>query len=70
MTAPKPVIVIGLGNPLMTDEGIGTAVVGALAELAEAGKLSTDYVEYLEGAGGGMHLLHSIAGRRKVIMID
>lgn len=70
MTAPKPVIVIGLGNPLMADEGIGTAVVGALAGLAEAGKLPTDNVEYLDGGCGGMYLLHSIAGRRKVILID
>lgn len=66
----KPVIVIGLGNPLMADEGIGTAVVGALAGLAEAGKLPTETVEYLDGGCGGMYLLHSIAGRKKVILID
>ena len=70
MTAPTPVIVIGLGNPLMADEGIGTAVVGALAGLAEAGKLPTDNIEYLDGGCGGMYLLHSIAGRKKVILID
>lgn len=70
METPKPVIVIGLGNPLMADEGIGTAVVGALAGLAEAGKLPTDEVEYLDGGCGGMYLLHSIEGRKKVILID
>ena len=48
---------------------IGTAVE-ALAGLAEAGKLPTDDVEYLDGGCGGMYLLHSIAGRRKVILID
>lgn len=66
----KPVIVIGLGNPLMADEGIGSALVEALAEMAAAGKLPTEHVEYLDGGCGGMYLLHSIAARRKVIMID
>lgn len=66
----KPVIVIGLGNPIMADEGIGPAIVGALAGLAEAGKLPTQNVEYLDGGCGGMYLLHSIAERKKVILID
>ncbi len=66
----KPTIVIGLGNPIMADEGIGPALVGALAGLAEAGKLPTDEVEYLDGGCGGMYLLHSIAERKKVILID
>ena len=67
---PKPAIVIGLGNPLMADEGIGSALVGALAGLAEAGKLPTENVEYLDGGCGGMYLLHSIAERKKVVLID
>jgi hydrogenase maturation protease len=66
----KPVIVIGLGNPLMADEGIGSALVAALAEKTQAGTLPTDDVEYLDGGCGGMYLLHSIAGRRKVVLID
>lgn len=66
----KPAIVIGLGNPLMADEGIGSALVGALAGLAEAGKLPTEKVEYLDGGCGGMYLLHSIAERKKVVLLD
>lgn len=67
---PNPTIVIGLGNPLMADEGIGTAIVAALAGLVEAGTLTTPNVEYLDGGCGGMYLLHSIAGRKKVILLD
>jgi len=70
MENPKPTIVIGLGNPIMADEGIGPALVGALAGLAEAGKLPNDNVEYLDGGCGGMYLLHSIAQRKKVVLID
>ena len=68
--AHKPVIVIGLGNPLMADEGVGSALVEALAERAGAGTLPSDGVEYLDGGCGGMYLLHSMAGRDKVILID
>jgi hydrogenase maturation protease len=70
MENQKPIIVIGLGNPLMADEGIGSAIIGALAGLAQAGKLPDDEVEYLDGGCGGMYLLHSIAQRKKVILID
>ncbi len=67
---PKETIVIGLGNPLMADEGIGTVLADKLAKLAVAGELPSENVEYLDGGCGGMYLLHSIAGRKKVIMID
>ncbi|MHC4927011.1 MAG: hydrogenase maturation protease [Planctomycetota bacterium] len=67
---PKETIVIGLGNPLMADEGIGCVLADELAKLAAAGKLPTDNVDYLDGGCGGMYLLHSIADRKKVILID
>lgn len=66
----KPVIVIGLGNPLMADEGIGVALIEALAKLAAAGELPSETIEYYDGGCGGMYLLHTIADRKKVILID
>lgn len=59
-------IVIGLGNPLMRDEGIGVL-------LAE--KLSQEYsgrqdMEFFDGGVGGMNLLYKIENRHKVILID
>lgn len=70
METLKPTIVIGLGNPLMADEGIGTTLVDELSKLAAAGKLPSDTIDYLDGGCGGMYLLHSIAGRKKAILID
>ena len=67
---PKPTIVIGLGNPIMADEGIGTALVDELAKLAAAGKLPSEDIEYYDGGCGGMYLLHTIAERKKAILID
>ena len=67
---PKPIIVVGLGNPLMADEGIGTMLADELTKLAAEGKLPSDDVEYYDGGTGGMYLLHTIADRKKAILID
>jgi hydrogenase maturation protease len=67
---PKPTIVVGLGNPLMADEGIGVVLIEKLNELAAAGELPTADIEYYDGGCGGMYLLHTIAGRKKAILID
>lgn len=66
----KPTIVVGLGNPLMADEGIGTVLVDQLTKLAQDGKLPSETVEYYDGGCGGMYLLHTIAERKKAILID
>jgi hydrogenase maturation protease len=66
----KPVIVVGLGNPLMADEGIGIVLIERLAKLAAEGRLPSETVEYHDGGCGGMYLLHAIAGRQKAILID
>ena len=67
---PKETIVVGLGNPLMADEGIGTVLVEELSKLAQAGKLPFENVEYYDGGCGGMYLLHTIAERKKAILLD
>jgi hydrogenase maturation protease len=54
----------------MADEGIGIVLIDELSKLAAAGKLPSDTVEYYDGGCGGMYLLHTIAGRRKAILID
>ncbi|MHC5119777.1 MAG: hydrogenase maturation protease [Planctomycetota bacterium] len=66
----KSTIVVGLGNPLIADEGIGVVLVEELSKLAAAGKLPTADVEYYDGGCGGMYLLHTIADRKKAILID
>lgn len=67
---PKSTIVVGLGNPLMADEGIGVVLIEKLNELAAAGEVPTSDIEYYDGGCGGMYLLHTIAGRQKAILID
>ena len=56
---------LGLGNILLRDEGIGVLVVQALAGVP----LPPD-VEVVDGATAGFGLLDLLANRRKVIVID
>ena len=57
---------MGLGNPLMADEGVGVHLIRLLAERAAA----YPEVDFVDAGTGGMTVLHLIAGRRKAIFID
>ncbi len=59
-------IVLGLGNPLMADEGVGPAVIERLGLIAE----QYPDVEFVDAGAGGMTLLHLLDGRSKAILID
>jgi len=63
---PKSTVVLGLGNPLMADEGIGVYLVERLAESA------ADYpdVDFIDAGTGGLAVLHHIEGRRRAIFLD
>ncbi|MBN2513276.1 MAG: hydrogenase maturation protease [Sedimentisphaerales bacterium] len=71
MENPKKILVAGLGNPLMADEGIGVLLVQKLALLSQNQDISGyDDVEFYDGGVGGLSLLYKIENRRKVILID
>lgn len=59
-------VVIGLGNPLMSDEGIGIHLVRALASRADR----FPSVEFLDLGTSGMTVLHALAGRRLAVILD
>jgi hydrogenase maturation protease len=60
-----PVLVVGIGNVLLQDEGVGPHVIRALKKV----ELPT-FVELLDGGTAGADILDSICGRRKVIFVD
>ena len=62
----KATLVLGLGNPLMSDEGIGVYLVQRLAKLKD--KFSD--VDFIDAGTGGMTILHLIENRSKVVIID
>lgn len=57
--------VIGIGNPLMADDGIGPAVVEAFLKAD-----FPDGVEVVDGGLGGMSLLHYFEEVEQVILVD
>jgi len=64
--AKKDIVVLGLGNPLMSDEGIGPAIIEQFYKHTE------DYplIDFIDAGTGGISILHLIANRRKAIFID
>lgn len=63
MTAPT--LVLGIGNVLMGDEGVG---VHAVRQLEEEGL--PPRVSALDGGTGGFHLLEHLANHDPILMID
>lgn len=59
-------VVLGLGNPLMADEGIGNELVELLKSTSE----SISGVDFLDAGTGGMSLLYHFENRKKAIIID
>lgn len=64
-SSPCPTLVLGLGNILLRDEGVGVRVVEAMEGL----ELPPD-VELVDGGTAGLDLLEVLAHRRKVIVVD
>ena len=63
-TSSRPLI-LGVGNLLMGDEGVGVVAIWRLEEANLA--LPADLVD---GGTGGFHLLGSFRGRSHIILID
>jgi hydrogenase maturation protease len=62
----KPCLIIGVGNLLRTDDGIG---VHAVNMLIDSGDLP-EWVEAVDAGSSGIDLPALIQGREKVIIID
>lgn len=62
----KKDVVLGLGNPLMSDEGIGVHLIVRMSGL----KKKFPHVDFIDAGTAGISILHLIADRRKVVFID
>lgn len=60
------IVVIGLGNPLMRDEGVGLRVVREL----ESRRDRFPGVDFIEAGASALGALHGMAGRRKAVFVD
>jgi hydrogenase maturation protease len=66
MSTSKRTIVIGLGNPLMGDDGLGIAAL----EQLRAAHGDVRGVEFIDGGTWGMNLLPVIEDAGRLILID
>jgi hydrogenase maturation protease len=67
VTILQPTIsVIGLGNILMQDEGVGVHAVNRFRERYRV----PDFVEIVDGGTCGLDLMPVIEGRKKVLIVD
>ena len=66
MTAATHTVVIGLGNPLMGDDGVGLA---ALERLQDEWQLDED-VKLVDGATWGLSLLPVIEDAERLVLVD
>lgn len=65
MPSPSRVLVLGVGNLLMGDEGVGVDAIYALQR-----QPLPDGVELLDGGTGGFHLLSYLREHPRVVLID
>ena len=61
----SPVLVLGIGNILLRDEGVGVRVIEQMQKMS-----LPDDVELVDGGTAGADLLDVLAERQKVIVID
>ncbi len=58
-------LVLGLGNPILTDDGVGFAVVEEVRKVVDSGDVTVR-----EACVGGLSLLQLVEGYDRVIIID
>jgi len=61
-------LLIGLGNPILTDDGVGVQV--AYAVKAKIPESETRDVTVAEASVGGLHLMEMMVGYQQVILVD
>jgi hydrogenase maturation protease len=61
----KPTLVLGLGNPLQQDDGVGIRVIEEL----ERRELPS-HVEVMDGGTPGVGLINLLEGRTRVVIVD
>jgi hydrogenase maturation protease len=65
MTYKKDILILGIGNYLMADEGVGVHTALAMEQMR-----LPDGVDVLDGGTGGFHLLEYFEQYEDVILID
>ena len=68
MSERHALVVLGLGNPLRGDDGVGLAVAAALSRLLERHPIVG--VRVVTSERGGLEVLNLLAGAREAVVVD
>lgn len=63
----KRVLVLGVGNLLQSDDGLGVHIVNSIID---SNMILPDYVEIIDGGTSGYDLLPVMKDREKIIIVD
>ena len=61
-------LIIGLGNPILTDDGVGVKVARLLEEKIDLA--AHPRLEIIEASAGGLRLMEVVLDYDRVILID
>jgi hydrogenase maturation protease len=61
-------LVIGLGNPILTDDGVGVKVAYAVRDVLASA--APEDVTVTEASVGGLHLMEMMVGYERAILVD
>lgn len=67
--AEGKVVIVGLGNPILSDDGIGLCIAGAVRERLRGGSLAS-HVDIKEVSVGGLSLAELLVGYSRAIIVD
>jgi hydrogenase maturation protease len=65
----KETLILGVGNPLRRDDGIGPEVIRLLVEKRDSYKLNAD-IDLVDGGTDGLGLIEYLKDYKKVIIVD
>jgi len=65
-SAGTPITVLGVGNPIMGDDGVGLELLAGVQAALEA----DPRVDFIDGGTGGMELLPVVQDARRLLVLD
>lgn len=65
MNKPDEILILGVGNILLKDEGVGIHAIRKMEEMEWP-----DHIKLLDGGTGGFHMLSVLQEYKTIIMID
>jgi len=68
MLKPMKTLIIGLGNPILTDDGVGVKVAWKLEEIIDLD--AHPELEITEASAGGLRLMEAVLDYDRIILID